>query len=105
MIIALTAARLVLASDRRGPDVRGQLHPPGSGTVQYNGPIAVDETGQVWLAVQVRKPGGFNAPLPTPVVIRFTIATGATAAFPVPQACQDFSDSQEVPVATSEGSV
>jgi pimeloyl-ACP methyl ester carboxylesterase len=75
--------------------------PPGGGTVQYNGPIAVDETGHVWLAAQVEKSGSGGGP----VLVRFTIATGATEAFTEPQACRDFLDGTQVPFATTEGSV
>jgi pimeloyl-ACP methyl ester carboxylesterase len=77
--------------------------PPGGGTIDYQGPIAFDGSGDVWLSAQDQPPGGSVAP--PPVLIRYTPATGATAQFPMPTACADITDALFAPVAASDGSI
>jgi pimeloyl-ACP methyl ester carboxylesterase len=77
--------------------------PPGGGTINYQGPIAFDGAGNVWLSAQDQPPGGSSAP--PPVLIRYTPATHATAQFPMPMACADITDGLFWPVAASDGSV
>lgn len=61
--------------------------PPGGGTIDYQGPIAFDGSGNVWLTAQDQPPGG--SVVPPPVLIRYTPSTGATAQIPMPTACTD----------------
>jgi pimeloyl-ACP methyl ester carboxylesterase len=77
--------------------------PPGGGTINYQGPIAFDGSGDVWLSAQDQPPGGSVAP--PPVLIRYTPATGKTAQFPMPAACAGITDGLFWPVAASDGSV
>jgi pimeloyl-ACP methyl ester carboxylesterase len=77
--------------------------PPGGSTINYQGPIAFDGSGDVWLSAQDQPPGGSVAP--PPVLIRFTPSTGATAQFSMPTACADITNALFWPVAASDGSV
>ena len=79
---------------------------PSGGTLNYEGPIAFDRSGNVWLAAQDQN--GSSAAQggnPPQVLIRYTPATRATTMFTEPAYCSDYIDTVPSLTTASDGSV
>jgi pimeloyl-ACP methyl ester carboxylesterase len=76
---------------------------PSGATLNYEGPIAFDGSGNVWLAAQEQQTS--SEPLPPQVLIRFTPATGAMKLFTTPAYCSDYINNVPSLTAASDGSV